>query len=87
MTIFVGNFDFAKNIEKPNEKQSFWLPQPAQNSLKMALSPAKMAQDRSKMTPRPAKTSLDQPKTAQEHTKIAPRPPSRETPPYSEGNE
>ena len=75
MTIFVGNFDFAKNIEKPKENQGFWLPQPARNSLKMAPSPAKMAQDRSKMTPRSAQTTPRPPKIATRSPQDHPRPP------------
>ena len=75
MTIFVRNFDFAKSIEKPNENQRFWLPQAAQNSLKMAPSLAKMAQDRSKMAPRPAKTSPRPPKNTLRSPQDHPRPP------------
>ena len=56
ITIFIQKTEFAKNTEKHKENQRFWLLQPAQGRPKMALSPAKMTQDRSKMAPRPAKT-------------------------------
>ena len=49
MTIFVRNFDFAKNIEKPKENQCFWLPQPIQNRPKMAPRPPQDARSSSRL--------------------------------------
>ena len=59
MTIFIENYDFSKNIEKPKENQRFWLPQPAQNRAKMAPRPVKMAQDQPKTAPRRFQDDLE----------------------------
>ena len=50
---------FFKNSENPKEIQWFWLPQPAQDCPKMALSPVKMAQDRPKTAPRRSQDGLE----------------------------
>ena len=57
--LFYAESRFFKNSENPKEIQWFWLPQPAQDCPKMALSPVKMAQDRPKTTPRRSQDDLE----------------------------